>query len=388
MTRQTPDSSYDAIVVGARCAGAATAMLLARQGLKVLNIDRGRQGADTLSTHALMRGGVLQLHRWGVLPALAAAGTPPVRSTSFHYGDETIDIAIKPRDGIEGLFAPLRTVIDSLLVDAAVEAGVDVIHGTRLVDLVRAEDGTVTGAVLDGPGGESSVSAGIVIGADGRRSSVARLAGSEAYRVGKHAGGVVYGYFHGLPANGFHWYYRPGVGAGAIPTNRGLTCVFASVAATRFRDETRTDAELGFRRMLHAACPELAESVADALQVGKLRAFAGEVGFLRQSHGPGWALVGDAGYFKDPFTAHGMTDALRDAELLARAVASGTPDALAGYQETRDELSTELFDITDALASYEWDLEEAQQLHLKLSKEMNREVETLTALDSPLRRTA
>ena len=113
------NQSYDALVVGARCAGAATAMLMARQGLRVLVIDRAGYGTDTISTHALMRGGVLQLHRWGVLPRLREMGTPAVRETTFHYGDEAIAVPIRPANGVDALYAPRRTLLDSTLVDAA-----------------------------------------------------------------------------------------------------------------------------------------------------------------------------------------------------------------------------------------------------------------------------
>jgi menaquinone-9 beta-reductase len=94
-------SRYDALVVGARCAGAAAAMLMARCGLKVLVIDHGRYAADTTSTHALMRGGVLQLHRWGLLPRIVAAGTPAVRSTEFHYGEDVVQVEIRPQHGVD-----------------------------------------------------------------------------------------------------------------------------------------------------------------------------------------------------------------------------------------------------------------------------------------------
>src|SRR3954447_8102767 len=107
-------TSWDVVVVGARVAGAATAMLLARAGLRVLCVDRSRYGSDTLSTHALMRGGVIQLDRWGLLPALEAAGTPAVRRTVFHYGDESYGVSIRPSGGVDALFAPRRTVIDTL----------------------------------------------------------------------------------------------------------------------------------------------------------------------------------------------------------------------------------------------------------------------------------
>ena len=376
--------AYDAVIVGARCAGAATAMLLSRLGLRVLAVDRGRYGTDTLSTHALMRGGVLQLRRWGVLDRIQAAGTPAVRTTTFHYGDEALAIAIKPRDGVDALYAPRRTVLDAALVDAARDAGAEVEYGVRLAGLLRSSAGRVSGIVLEGPDGNARpVEAGLVVGADGLRSTVARLAGAATYRVGRHAGGVVYGYWSGLDVDGFHWYFRPGVSAGALPTNGGEACVFVAVPGQRFRDEIRFDVASGFHRVLAESAPEFARTLGSGRQSGNFRGFAGEAGFFRQSYGPGWALVGDAGYFRDPITAHGITDALRDAELLARAVARGTDEALAGYQAGRDALALGLFEASDDIASFAWDLPAVQRTHRAMSDEMNREVAALAALDDP-----
>ncbi len=372
---------YDAIVVGARAAGAATAMLLARAGLSVLAVDRGRLGEDTLSTHALMRGAVLQLHRWGLLRAVEAAGTPPIRSATFHYGDEEVPVPIKARDGIDALYAPRRTVLDPLLVHAAAAAGAEVVHGVAALDLTRDARGRVTGAVLAGADGSPTrVEASIVIGADGIRSPIARLAGAPVERAGRSATAVVYGHFSGLAHDGTHWYYRPGVSAGAIPTNDGRTCVFAALPPARFLDELPAGLDALYRRIIAEAAPELAPAVARGPDA-KLRAFPGTPGFLRRAWGPGWALVGDAGYFKDPLTAHGLTDALRDAELLARAVAAGTDGALAAYQATRDEASLGLFEVTDRIASFEWDLDQAKRDHHLLARHMAGESELLLALD-------
>jgi flavin-dependent dehydrogenase len=377
--------SYDAILVGARCAGAATAMLLARQGLRVLAVEQARYGSDTLSTLAIMRGGVLALHRWGVLASIERMGTPAIRSTSFHYGDEAIDIRIKPRNGIGALYAPRRKYLDRLLADAALESGAQVEHGVRMVDLVRSPDRRVAGVVLRLPdGGTVSLSAEIVIGADGVRSPVARLAGAQPYRVASNTSAVVYGLFTGLDQSAFHWYYGPGTGAGLIPTNDGLTLVFAAMTDERFQSEIRSDFEAGFRRVISECAPELSGPLSGAKRVGPFHGFAGISGYLRQSYGPGWALVGDAGYFKDPITAHGITDALRDAELLSRAVARGTESALAQYQDTRDRLSTELFEITDEIAGYGWTLDELKAMHLRMSDAMNREVAYIAELPEEL----
>jgi len=371
----TRHKSYDAVVVGARCAGAATAMLLAREGLRVLLVDRGRPGTDTLSTHALMWGAVAQLDRWDLLGEVVESGPSIVRTTTFHYEDEVVRIPLKPRGRMPGLVAPRRYVLDAILADAAEVSGAERLYGVRLAELEVSESGRVCGAVLeDTDGGTARIGAGVVIGADGVSSTVARRVGSPAYRTGRNASAVVYGYYAGLAEDGYHWHFRTGSSVGVIPTNDGLHCVFTSVTAERFRAEIAGDPAAGFEEILEECSGELFEAIAGAERTSRLHGFAGVRGFMRQSFGPGWALVGDAGYFKDPITAHGITDALRDAELLARAVAEGSDEALAGYQATRDALATTLFEITDEIASYGWDIPTVQSLHLRLSDEMKREV--------------
>ncbi len=376
------EDRYDVVVVGARAAGAATAMLLARGGLRVLAVDRGRRGSDTLSTLALMRGGVLQLARWGLLERLRAAGTPAVRRTTFHYGGAATAVAIKAQDGVDSLCAPRRTLLDALLVEAAEAAGAEVHHEVRMTRLLRAAGDRVEGVELESAAGAlRRVRAGQVVGADGARSRVARLAGARALRVGRNASGVVYGFWEGLADDGYHWHYVPGAAAGVIPTNGGATLVFSAVARRRFLDEIRWDLAAGHQRVIGEVSPPLAAALGRARRLESLRGFPGEAGILRQAWGPGWALVGDAGHFKDPITAHGLTDALRDAELLARAIAAGTESALADYQARRDELAIPLFDVSDAVAGYDWTLERVQTLHRELSAAMKQEVAALLALD-------
>jgi flavin-dependent dehydrogenase len=373
---------YDALVVGARCAGAATAMLLARSGLRVLAIERSPEGSDALSTHALMRGGVLQLARWGLLGEIVAAGTPAIRATTFHYGDETLAIPIKARDGVDALRAPRRTVLDALLVQAAREAGARVVHGMRATTLVRDGAGRVRGAaVADREGAVATVEAGIVIGADGLRSVVAETVGAELLETGRHASATIYRYWPGLELDGYHWYYRPGVAAGAIPTNGGETCLFVAVNEERFRAERAEGLGAMFPRLLAEAAPDLAAALGGSTPPSPLRAFAGERGFLRRAWGPGWALGGDAGYFRDPITSHGITDALRDAELLARAVARGGDSALAEYQDARDGLVLEYMRLSDGVAAFDWTLDQVREQHRLLAKEMAREVEAIRAWD-------
>jgi flavin-dependent dehydrogenase len=362
-------SSYDVVVVGARCAGAATAMLLARAGASVLVVEQGSRGADTLSTLALMRAGVLQLARWGLLDAIRAAGTPRIDLTTFHYGDRAVEIRIKPRDGVDALYAPRRTLLDPLLADAAGASGAEVAYRVRLNELQHDGRGRVTGAVLESGGRVRSIAAGIVIGADGANSTVAKRTGAETYCVGANKSATIYTHFRGLPMSGYHWHYVPGASVGLIPTNDGETLVFAAAAGRRFMEELRFDLAAGFETIVR----EAAAAGSSGHQRGAGRAIPRICRSARISPprvGPGWALVGDAGYFKDPITAHGITDALRDAEGLARAVLSGTDAALASYQAIRDALSMRLFTITDEIASFDWDLPRLQTLHKALSDEM------------------
>src|SRR5215471_286958 len=184
--------SYDVVIVGARCAGAATAMLLARAGVNVLVVERDAKGADTLSTLAMMRAGVLQLSRWGLLDAIRNAGTPRIETTTFHYGADQIEVRIKSRDGVDGLYAPRRTVLDPLLADAAASAGAHVAFRVRLRELVRDDRGRVNGVVVESGGITRQIAASIVVGADGYNSTVASQVGVEPYRTGQHKGGVIY----------------------------------------------------------------------------------------------------------------------------------------------------------------------------------------------------
>ena len=173
------------------------------------------------------------------------------------------------------------------------------------------------------------------------------------------------------------------IGAGVIPTNGGAHCVFVAVPPARFRDEIRHDIAAGYSRALGELSASLAADVASARFEAALSVFAGRRGLLREAWGPGWALVGDAGYFKDPLTAHGMTDALRDAELLAVAAVQGSASAFAAYAAQREALSRALFEITDAIASFAWDLDTVRQWHRELNTAMKHEAEYLAAL-SPL----
>jgi 2-polyprenyl-6-methoxyphenol hydroxylase-like FAD-dependent oxidoreductase len=216
----------------------------------------------------------------------------------------------------------------------------------------------------------------MVVGADGLRSTVAGLVGAPTYRVSQHTSATIYGHWSGLDVGGYGWYFIPGVSAGAIPTNAGQVCVSISVPGRAFARLFAHRPDRTFGELLAQVAPSLAGQVGLAGQ-SRLRGFPGHPGFFRHAHGPGWALVGDAGYFKDPLTAHGITDALRDAELLARAIDAGSDAALAEYQEQRDAASLALFETTDAIASFSWNLKSVRVLHEALAKAMSREVKLL-----------
>ncbi len=381
------NSRYDVVVVGARVAGASTALLLARAGLKVALVDRSAYGSDTLSTHALMRAGVLQLSRWGVLPEVLAAGTPAVEKTLFHYADgDTVQVSIRPSPGVEALYAPRRRVVDRILVDAAAAAGVDVRHGVTVTGLLES-DGRVDGVRATGRTGASYELRGrMTVGADGLRSVVADQVGAPVERRSGALGASLYRYHGDFCVAGYEWGYGGQAAAGMIPTNDGLTCVFVGATPQRVRELRRGGADAAFESLFAEAMPDHLPRLHMSRPAGRIHGWGGMPGFVRRSWGPGWALVGDAGYFKDPITAHGITDALRDAELLADAIVQAVSgvrteaEALAAFQRRRDALSRRLFETTDAIAAYDWDMVRIRRLLREVSSAMVDEVEALEQL--------
>jgi 2-polyprenyl-6-methoxyphenol hydroxylase-like FAD-dependent oxidoreductase len=379
---------YDVVIVGARVAGASTALLLARAGLRVALVDRAAYGSDTLSTHGLMRAGVLQLSRWGVLPEVVAADTPPVEKTLFHYADgDLVQVSIRPSPGVDALYAPRRHVVDRILVDAAAAAGADLYLGVTATAVLEGADGRVEGVHATArDGAVFSLPARLTVGADGVRSMVASAVAAPVEQQASASAAVLYGYRSDLCVAGYEWAYGPSAAAGMIPTNDGLTCVFVSTTPSRLRALRRDGVDHAFDAVFADAAPDLLPRLRTSKPAGRMHGWAGVPGFVRRSYGPGWALVGDAGYFKDPITAHGMTDAMRDAELLAGAVVDAATGAvpeqtaLAAYQSRRDALSARLFRVTDQIAAYDWDMTRIRRLLREVSSAMVDEVEALEEL--------
>jgi 2-polyprenyl-6-methoxyphenol hydroxylase-like FAD-dependent oxidoreductase len=353
------------------------ALLLAKGGMNVLAVDRQGYGSDTLSTHALMRPAVMQLSRWGLLEPLIDGGAPVITSTTFHYGEEEVAIAIRPDQRIPGLIAPRRTVLDRVLVDAARDAGATILHDVTVQDLNVDADGTVRGVVLkDADGRVRTLAAGHVVGADGLGSMVARKVQAATLMCGRASVAHIFGYAAVPDPSGYHWYFQQDVSGAMIPTNDGLACIVASVPTSRFDSAFRGNLLAGWHSTLMALAPNLARHAA-AHHVGRLRAFRGTQGMLRQAHGPGWLLVGDAGFFRDPLTSHGISDALRDAEGAASAILSDSEFALAHFQNERDSLALPILETTDAVSAFDWSLAELPERHKRFSDAMKAEIAML-----------
>ena len=347
---------YDAIVVGARCAGSPTAMLLAQKGYRVLVVDRASFPSDTVSTHVIHAPGVAALRRWGLLDRVVASGCPPFDRYSVDFGPFTIAGTPRPVDGTSSAYAPRRTILDKILVDAAVAAGAEV-RERFSVEEVLFEDGAVVGIRGHGAGGASVVErARVVIGADGRHSLVARAVHPEQYNEKPQLLWGYYTYFSGVPSGGFETVARPYRGWGASPTNDGLTMVvvgWPQAEAAAYK----ADVEANFFKTLELA-PEFYERVRGGTR--EERFYGGGVpNFFRRPFGPGWALVGDAGYTRDPITAQGITDAFRDAELCSTALDESLDGrrpfevAMAGYQQARDAQVMGIYEFTTQLATGE-----------------------------------
>lgn len=348
---------YDVIVVGARVAGAATAMLLARHGLRVLAVDRASFPSDTVSSHQLQVPGVALMRRWGLLGPLAAAGTPPVRRVRFDAGGGLVmDGQFPGHEGVDAMYSPRRTLLDSVLVEAARQAGAEVRENFRVTQ-VTASGGRVTG-IRGSARGRPAVTetATLVIGADGKRSLVAGAVGARRYRERPVRSFASYSYWAGVPVSGGELYQRPGRAVAVFPTNDGLAMIYAAAPIAEFAS-ARADLEGHFLRTLDL-CGDLGERVRGGTRAERLRTTPDQPNTFRCPYGPGWALAGDAGVVMDSISAQGMTNALRDASYLSAAVVAGLggsrpmADALHDHHRHRDRAIRGMYDFTLSLAAF------------------------------------
>jgi flavin-dependent dehydrogenase len=360
------ENRFDAIVVGARVAGAPTAMLLARNGYRVMLVDRASFPSDTMSTHLIHAPGMAFLERWGLADRVVATGCPPVTAYRLDLGPFAIVGSPRGAANAPYAYAPRRTVLDAMLVAAASDAAVEVREETSVEGLI-VEEGAVRGIrARDRSGALAEHRARVVIGADGVHSSVARWVDASITHEVPALEALYYAYWSGFPSDGeFQLYQRERRGFGVIPTNDELTVVIVAWPIDEF-EANRKDL-LGNYLQAFEAEPSLAERARAGHRETRL------VGtkmhnFYRRSHGPGWALIGDAGYHKDAVTAQGITDAFRDAELISSALDEAFSghrsfdEALELYERTRDESTRPMFDLTCQLASNDPPTEEEVEL--------------------------
>jgi 2-polyprenyl-6-methoxyphenol hydroxylase-like FAD-dependent oxidoreductase len=332
-------------------------MLLARQGLRVLAVDRVSFPSDTISSHQLQVPGAALLQRWGLLGRLTAAGTPPTRRVRFDAGGGLVMSGRFPVcGGVDALYSPRRTLLDSILVEAAREAGAEVRENFRVTQVTASGD-RVTGIRGNARGRpEVTETARLVIGADGKRSLVAGAVGARRYRTRPVRSFASYSYWSGVPVSSGELYQRPGRAVAVFPTNGELTMIYAAAPMTEFAS-ARADLDGHYLRTLDL-CGDLGERVRSGSRAERLRTTPDQPNTFRCSHGPGWALAGDAGVVMDSISAQGMTNALHDANYLSAAVVAGLDGsrplaaALHDHQRRRDRAIRGMYDFTLGLAAF------------------------------------
>jgi len=366
-------------------------MLLARLGHDVVVVDQASFPSDTVSTHSVARSGVVQLRRWGLLDAVLDSGAPAIRQVTFNAGGESTSRTIKDKAGVDFLVAPRRYVLDTILASAAQRAGAEVRPGVTMTGVQRDGCGRVVGVRgHDRAGAPVEIAARYVIGADGLGSQVARSVGAPVNEVRPAGGAAQYAYYTGIPWTAIEFFVADRSFAGVFPTHDGQACIWVcnpAVDARAVRGRTRSRVE-AFGELLARSAPRLAERLRQARRTSPVQGMLRQPNQLHQAFGPGWALVGDAGYYRDAVTAYGISDAFRDAELLAVALdqalgdAEQEPAALARYQQQRDQALREIFELTCRLAAYPA-VPKFVELQKQLSAAIDREAAALAARPVP-----
>lgn len=313
-----PDSlmnHYDVVIVGARAAGSPLATHLAETGAKVCLIDRAEFPSDTLSTHTIH--GIAPLQQLGVLDDLLRTGAPLLTRSDVRVDD--IDLSADHAE--DPSLCVRRHLLDQALAERAVRAGAELRTATGVTALITHRD-RVQGVVAEHDGRQENLSADLVVGADGRNSTVARLVGAARYNVTRSERPYYWAYYTGATAETTLYFHRSaGDMLMGIPADSGL---FLGVSAPP------ADRSEAYKRNLPAALredltsdPALAAVLGDARQDGPAHKMMRFSGYFRQAAGPGWVLVGDSGHFKDPTVGQGINDALRQARQLSSEVLTG-----------------------------------------------------------------
>ena len=347
-------ASYDAIVVGARCAGSPTAMLLARKGYRVLLVERATFPSDTMSTLLMQPGAIARLSEWGLLDRIAATDAPRLDHVTMGFPELDLVGLAWSAERVTCMYGLRRTVLDTILMAAAREAGVEVREGVAFEDVIRDGERVIG---IEGRHGSERVreEARIVIGADGMRSAVAKAVGAELTVDRPKQTCGYYAFYSGLSTPGAGLFAGDRCGLAEVPTNAGLVLVAGWWPMSDF-PRVKGDIEREFIAAVDAVRPELGVRLRDAHREERFVGSGDLRNFLRKSHGPGWALVGDAGYHKDAITAQGITDAFKSAALLARHLDAGLSDrqpideSTAAYERERDADAMPRFDWTCRVA--------------------------------------
>jgi flavin-dependent dehydrogenase len=323
----------DVVVVGARCAGSPLATLLARGGLRVVVVERDTFPRDTLSTHCLHAQALTFLDRLGVTAAVRATGAPYLRHLDIRLQDLEFRGEIPQLPGDVGGFASVRRLLlDPILAETAAAAGAELRTGTTATGLLE-EHGRVGGVRVRRNGAESTVRARLVVGADGRNSTVASLVGARKYNVTPSERFAYWTFFEAgdwAASSSFvyhRWADRLVFGGPADSALFQVIVVPELSALPRFR----RDLEGSFMEHVHSCAP-IADALAGARRVGRFFGVLRWEGFFREASGPGWVLVGDAGHFKDPTPAQGIQDAFRQVDEIAPAIL----EAATGGEERLD----------------------------------------------------
>jgi len=361
--------AYDIIVVGARCAGSPLAMLLARKGYRVLLVDKTSFPSDTISTHYIQQPGVAKLKSWKLLDRVRSSNCPPILKCTLDIGPFTLSGSPTPADGVAEAYCTRRIVLDKILADAAVESGAEFREGFLVQELLT--DGDRVDGIRGRDRGESNVTenARIVVGADGMRSMVASTVRASEYNTKPALACYYYTYWSGLRWDAIDLSIRDGRYVGGFPTNDGLTCIFAGWKNSEF-PVYRAAVEANYLSTLDAV-PGLTDRLLDGKREHRFMGTADLPNFFRKP-GPGGALVGDAGYHKDPFTGQGIADAFCDAERLAEAIDAGLSgsrpleDALHGYELQRNAAVSPMYEYTCHLATLDPPSPDEQKLFAAL----------------------